>query len=115
MSSVGSSSVSSRNNILFLKPEVRADPEEVREALSKALANCGSTLGNVLDLDKIEKEAEEKERQAGEKFMSHRIRMHEMGEEEEEPDDQQGEGEGEGEEDQEAARLAALSFVEEVR
>lgn len=74
MSSHGGSSAA--HNALFDKPKVRADPEEVREALDKALLYCGSTLNNPLDLEAIEKEAAEEEKRAGERFMNHKLKMH---------------------------------------
>mmetsp|Transcript_20293 Transcript_20293/g.37882 ORF Transcript_20293/g.37882 Transcript_20293/m.37882 type:complete len:354 (+) Transcript_20293:203-1264(+) len=110
MSSVGGGS-SAAHNALFDKPKVRADPEDVRIALDKALLNFGSTLNDKLDLEQIEKEAAEDEKKRGEEFMNHRLKMHEIGESEsfgvevnqDEDDD----------EDDEMQRQASLSFAAE--
>ncbi|GMH54692.1 hypothetical protein TL16_g11704 [Triparma laevis f. inornata] len=109
MSSVGGGS-SAAHNALFDKPKVRADPEDVRVALDKALLNFGSTLNDKLDLEKIEKEAAEEEKKRGEKFMNHRLRMHEIGEPESFGEEV---NQDEEEEDVEMKRQASLSFAAE--
>ena len=102
-------------NVLFEKPKVRADPEDVRQALNAALEDCGSTLGVELDLGAIENAAAEAEKKAGEDFMKHEIKMHEVDDEFNELKDDGGgrEEEEEEEEEEQAARLASISFAEE--
>jgi len=94
-------------NTLFDKTKVRADPEDVREALNAALEGCGSTLGTEMDLDAIEKAAAEAEKRAGEEFMQHEIKMHEV------DDDLNVLGGDEDGRENHAARIASLSFAEE--
>ena len=101
---------SSGFNVLFEKPKIRADPEDVRLALNEALEGCGSTLGKDLDLEAIEKAAAEAEKKAGEEFMKHEIKMHEVDDELnvlKDDDDEEDDGE-----DHQAARIASLSLIQ---
>ena len=52
--SVAGSSSAGRADILFERPSYKADPIEVKEALTRALESCGSSLGQKLDLEEIE-------------------------------------------------------------
>jgi len=55
MSSAGGSSKA--NEALFEKPLIRADPEDVRLAMEKALQFCNSTLNTKIEYEQIEKDA----------------------------------------------------------
>jgi hypothetical protein len=78
MSSYGGSSTGTGNMALFDKPKVYADPEVVKETLTKCLSDYGSTLGIALDLEEIERLAMEEERNEGEKFMNKQMKLHEL-------------------------------------
>jgi len=75
MSSAGGSSKA--NEALFEKPLIRADPEDVRLAMEKALQFCNSTLNTKIDYEQIEKDAAEEEKNLGESFMKQSFHLHE--------------------------------------
>jgi hypothetical protein len=73
MSSHGGSSHA--RNTLFETPTIRADPEEVRKALSKALSDCGCTIGQDPDWGEVERVAREDEEKKGTAFIEKAIEL----------------------------------------